>query len=260
MSYHASLLLNAVFALLFIAGIWLILRDKEDRKLRGVLRPWPIRQVDPDAFDARFRTDRLGPSRDTEIRSISHFRVKGGISDFETWILCCLSKTSKDIFEFGTCTGKTTYLFAANAPAEARVVTITLSPGTLAEYRAESGDTAGAMADAVGESAFEAFYYTGTPEAAKITQLFGDSKAFDEGPHREAYDLVFVDGSHARSYVESDSRKAMAMLRPGGFLLWHDYRGPRKVPGVYQALNELGRELALVHIKGTSLVAWRKPA
>ncbi len=73
-----------------------------------------------------------------------------------------------------------------------------------------------------------------------------------------ACDLVFVDGSHALSYVLSDSRKALRLVRPGGLVLWHDYRGPM-LPGVYEGLNQLARELLLVHIAGTSLVAYRRP-
>ncbi len=101
--------------------------------------------------------------------------------------------------------------------------------------------------------------YLGTPVAAKITQLFGDSKAFDATPYAGQCDLVFVDGFHARSYVESDSRKAFAMLWPGGHVLWHDYKGPLGARGVYDVLNALARDLPLQHIKGTTLVAYRKP-
>jgi predicted O-methyltransferase YrrM len=88
--------------------------------------------------------------------------------------------------------------------------------------------------------------------------LFGDSKRFDESRFAGTCDLVFVDGSHARSYVESDSRKALRMLRPGGIVLWHDYHGPRRARGVFDALNALAGELPLAHIKGTSLVAYRR--
>ena len=92
-----------------------------------------------------------------------------------------------------------------------------------------------------------------------MQQLFGDSKALDDTPWHEQCDLVFVDGSHARSYVESDSAKAVRMVRPGGLVLWHDYRGARAVPGVYEALNALATRLPLRHIAGTSFVVYRRP-
>ena len=87
----------------------------------------------------------------------------------------------------------------------------------------------------------------------------GDSKALDVSPWAGRCDLVFVDGSHAQSYVVSDSRKALELVRPGGLVLWHDYLGPRHSPGVYRALNDLARELPLLHVAGTSFVAYRKP-
>jgi hypothetical protein len=250
---------GGVLAAALAAVLWRMKNDREDRALRGVLRSWPIRQIDLDDFDPVFRTGERGPDQRTEIRFIANFRVEGGISDLETWILCNLARSVERVFEFGTATGKTTYMLAANSPTTTRIATLTLAPGQIGLYRAAPGDRADARGSAAAESQFTGFYYTGTPEAAKIEQLFGDSKALDEGPYAGRCDLVFVDGSHARSYVESDSRKALRMARPGGVVLWHDYRGPRRARGVFQALNALAAELPLVHLKGTSLVAYRKP-
>jgi predicted O-methyltransferase YrrM len=255
-----SLAGNLVLAAALAVALIRILRYREARKQRGIVRPWPIRRVEIDRFDARFATTPLGPARDTEIRFIAGFRVAGGISDLESWILCVLARRAERIFEFGTCTGKTTYLLAANAPPAARVTTLTLKPEDQGAYRAAAGDDAAARDSAIAESAFAAFFYENAPEAAKITQLIGDSKAFDETPFLASCDLVFVDGAHARSYVESDSRKALRMVKPGGIVLWHDYSGRRRTPGVFAALNALARELPLVHIAGTTLVAYRRPA
>ena len=49
------------------------------------------------------------------------------------------------------------------------------------------------------------------------------------------------------------------MVRPGGFVLWHDYAGPRHARGVYEALNAIARALPLRRIAGTMLVAYRRP-
>ena len=117
-----------------------------------------------------------------------------------------------------------------------------------------------AVACALVESMFDEFFYAGTPEEAKIEQIFDDSKNFDESSHAEQYDLIFVDGSHAQSYVESDSQKALRMLKPGGVILWHDYRGPLRTQGVYSTLNALSEKYPLVHIKGTCIVAYRRVA
>ena len=254
-----SLGANVVLALGLGIALAHVIRYREARKQRGILRPWPIRRVPIEQFDARFQRTPLGPPRASEIRFIAGYGVAGGISDFESWILCVLARQARHVFEFGTCTGKTTFLLAANAGPEARVTTLTLKPEHQAEYRDAQGDDAEARSAAMHESSFVDFFYDGSPEAAKIEQLFGDSKGFDETPYLGRCDLVFVDGSHARSYVESDSGKALRMVKPGGFVFWHDYGGPRRAKGVFEALNALARELPLVHISGSSLVAYRRP-
>ena len=255
----ALLSLAAVLAVSTALLAWYVLRLRAAKHGRGLLGPWPVPVVALEDFDARFAAGPLGPSRETEIAFVGAYRVPGGVSDLETWVLGSLAKDADTIFEFGTATGKTTYLLARNAPAAARVITLTLKPGQIGEYRGEAGDDPAAERAAAEESRFETFYYSGTEVEPKITQLFGDSKAFDAGPYAGTCDLVFVDGSHAYSYVKSDSAKALEMVRPGGLVLWHDYRGPRRTKGVYRALNELKDELGLRRLKGTALVAYRKP-
>lgn len=251
-----------VLGVLVFVSTWGYLFERAKRKQRGVFARWPIRTVPLREIDPIFRQEPLGPSLDTEVGFVGGAQVMqlpGGTSDTEAWILAVLSKRAKLLFEFGTCTGRTAYLWARNSPPDARIVTLTLSPAEIASYHREAGDSATSTRIALAESAFDRFYYTGTPYAAKVVQLFGDSKAFDEEPWAGQCEVVFVDGSHARSYVASDSRKALRLVKPGGLVLWHDYRGYH-LKGVFDTLNALSRELPLVHIHATSLVAYRRPA
>lgn len=254
--------LTIILAVLLLAAAYGYFWERAKRKQRGLLGSWPIRKAQVTELDPVFRQERLGPSLDTEVTMLGGadtMMVPGGTSDAEAWILAVLSKSAKLMFEFGTCTGRTTYVWARNSPPDARIVTLTLKPGEFTDYRREPGDTAGETRVALEESAFDRFYYSDTSAAGKITQLFGDSKALDESPWAGRCDLVFVDGSHALSYVLSDSRKALRLVKPGGLVLWHDYRG-RRIPGVFEGLNQLARELPLVHVAKTSLVAYRRPA
>ncbi len=251
-----------VLAVLAVASTWGWLFERAKRKQRGMFSRWPIPSVPLRDVDPAFKQDALGPSLDTEVGFIGGaqvMQIAGSTSDTEAWILAVLSKRARLMFEFGTCTGRTAYLWARNSPADARIVTLTLSPAEIASYHPEAGDSASSTQIALAESAFDRFYYTGTPYEGKVTQLFGDSKAFDETPWAGQCDIVFVDGSHAKSYVVSDSRKALRMVKPGGLVLWHDYRG-HYLKGVFDTLNELALELPLVHIQTTSLVAYRRPA
>lgn len=240
---------------------WLYLRARARRKQQNLFSKWPIRRVRVSEIDPVFTPSRLGPSLDTEVQligGIDLLPITGGTSDLEAWILAVLSKRSRLMFEFGTASGRTAYMWARNSPSDARVVTLTLGSGDIAAYRREAGDADRDVENALQESRFSSYYYSDTQVEPKILQRYGDSKAFDESPWAGACDLVFVDGSHALSYVLSDSRKALRLARPGGLVLWHDYRGPA-LPGVYRGLNELAREYPLMHIAGTSLVAYRKP-
>ena len=254
-----------------LAGFWFavaivlsisLLRHRSERKQRNLFGEWPIARVKPEVVDPVFRPGPFGPTRDTEVTFIGRgpYVVDGGTSDAEAWILAVLARRARLMFEFGTCTGKTAYLWARNSPPEAQVITLTLAPDLVASYRREFTDDASDIEFALKESTHTDFLYSGSPVAAKVTQLFGDSKTFDVSPWAGRCDVVFVDGSHAYSYVVSDSERALELVAPGGLVLWHDYAGPRHAPGVYRALSELAQRLPLVRLEGTTLVAYRRPA
>ena len=240
----------------------LLLRERARRKQHNLLGAWPIAAVSPEQIDPVFQPGPFGPGRETEVAFVGRgpYVVEGGTSDAEAWILAVLSRRARQLFEFGTCTGKTAYLWARNAPDDARVVTLTLAPGERADYSAERTDDPTDVEFALKESAFTEFLYSRSGVEHKVEQLFGDSKALDVAPWEGQCDIVFVDGSHAYSYVVSDSEKALRLVKPGGLVLWHDYAGPRHASGVYRALNELATRLPLSRIQGTTLVAYRRPA
>lgn len=254
---------SIVIILLILANLWLLNRYSKYRsklKQAGFLRPWPIPQVSVGEISSAFEVNSLGPTLKAEVKFIGRgdLNVPGGTSDTEAWILAVLSKDAKQIFEFGTCTGKTTYLMAVNSSSDTRIVTLTLPPDQLTVYSKDAKDSGRAVEDALHESAFTEFLYNKTPVEGKVTQLFCDSKHFDHQPYRNQFDLIFIDGSHAYSYVLADSEKALEMIAPGGTILWHDYRGPHETRDVYKALNELRGKINLQHIKDTSLVVFQK--
>jgi predicted O-methyltransferase YrrM len=258
-----ALAIVAVLSLVAAAVLGLgQLRLRAVRKQRNLFGEWPIRRVSPETVDPVLRPGPFGPTRDTEVAFIGRgpYVVDGGTSDAEAWLLAVLAKGARTMFEFGTCTGKTAYLWARNSPPDARVITVTLAPDHLSDYRQEATDDPVDVEFALKDSSHTEFLYSGSDVAAKVEQLFADSKALDVSPWAGRCDLVFVDGSHAYSYVVSDSTKALELVAPGGLVLWHDYAGPRHAPGVYRALNELAQRLPLVRLEGTTLVAYRRPA
>jgi predicted O-methyltransferase YrrM len=226
-------------------------------KFRG-----PIRSRWACEFDPRFRETQNGPTLDAEVTLVGAGSGSfGSTSDTEAWILGGLAKGRGQVFEFGTATGRTTYILARNVSPRGKVVTLTLAPGETLHYASEHSDSGRAMERALAESQYTCFLYTGTDVACRIQQLYGDSKQFDETPFVGKCDLIFIDGSHAYSYIRNDTEKALRMIRPGGVILWHDYRGKHVRPtvDVYRYLNEFHRTRPLTHLRGTSLVAWRAP-
>lgn len=237
----------------------------ERRRKRGADRSGmiPIAKISLPEVDTAFE---LGPSGPDPERA-AVIMIGGGdgglipasTSDFEAWILAVLAKRAHHLFEFGTCSGRTTYLWAANSPSDAKVTTLTLGPGQQSLYQASDADRPEDEDIALEESDFETFLYTESDVAHKVEQLFGDSKAFDESPYLGQMDLIFIDGSHAYSYVVSDTRKALRMIKSGGLILWHDYEGPLTGRGTDKALLGLAGELPLFHIDGTRMVGYRAP-
>lgn len=254
--------LSIVVAALLITNIWLLSRYvKYCNRIqqKGVFGKWPIPKISLDELDPIFASGALGPTIETEVKFIgrSNIVVPGGTSDAEAWILSVLAKKAKSIFEFGTCTGKTAYLMASNSPEEAKITTLTLPPAQIGEYVRESNDNKRAVEDAINESIFTSFLYSDTAQERKIHQLFVDSRNLDVHCYKNKIDLIFIDGSHAYSYIMSDSYKAFDMIAPGGIILWHDYRGPYETKDVFRGLNELSKDYPIRHIAGTSLVAYR---
>jgi predicted O-methyltransferase YrrM len=254
--------LTDLFWLIVVAVLAMLLRrERARRKDYDLSGPWPIAAVMPHEIDPVFAPGPYGPTLETEVAYVGRgpYSVAGGTSDAEAWILAVLAMRAGRLFELGTCTGKTAYLWARNTPDESRVITLTLPPDGRTTYSTDSKDDRRSVTFALEESSFSEFLYSGTIAEPKVEQLFGDSKTFDFSPWAGTCDVVFVDGSHAYSYVVHDTQKALELVRPGGLVLWHDYAGPRHCPDVFRALNELAARIPLVRIKGTTIVAHRRP-
>jgi predicted O-methyltransferase YrrM len=192
---------------------------------------------------------------DVAVRLNQLVAVPGNVSLTELTVIgaMCATRRPATIFEIGTFDGRTTLNLAENSPPETHIYTLDLPASQL---------DATAHLLAPGEDAFvrkgaSGARLRGSPHVARVTQLSGDSATFDFLPYHGGIDLVFVDASHAYEYVLADSRTALALIRPGGCIVWHDY-GTGDWPGVNRALNELRRtEPRLEHlqwIEGTSLV------
>ena len=161
------------------------------------------------------------------------------------------------IIEIGTFDGRTTLNLAANSAADTKVFTLDLPPDVSTRFELAVGERQFVEKPAPGDR----YRRCGEPwaqSAGRITQLHGDSAAFDWSPFVKTASLVFVDGSHSYEYAAGDSETAFRLVAPGGIVIWHDYG---VWEGVTRALEDLeeARKLGLRKIRGTSLVFWRAP-
>lgn len=174
----------------------------------------------------------------------------GSLSDVITLAQVVKYLGCRRMFEIGTFRGYTTFHLALNAPAGSHVYTLDMPASAVPEAKLELTDLHFIQKPASGE------WFQNTECQPRITQLLGDSAAFDYSVYAGTMDFVFVDGGHSYEYAMADSRTARQLLAPGGIVLWHDYP---TYPGVWRCLEELAREWPgkFTWLDGTALVAWQ---
>ena len=187
------------------------------------------------------------------------YNVKGLISDYETWILSLMSKISLNIFEFGTCSGKTSYIMALNSPDNAKIKTITLNEDQASNLNFKSGESKSAYINSKNESSYKEFMFSGTSCESKIDFSFKNSMDLDIKDLKNKYDLIFIDGGHTYSIIKNDTEKALEMIKKNGYIFWHDYT-PNKssTKDVFKYLNSLSKKISIYHIKDTNMCFYKK--
>lgn len=181
-------------------------------------------------------------------------RGAGGITILETTLLIAAAEavSAKRIFEFGTFLGSTTLNLALNIPADGRIFTLDLDETSAKQLNQHPADAPLTNIHLTAHTDFE-----GSSVAARITQLRGNSVAFDFTPWVASIDLVFVDGGHDLKTVAADTEAALRLVaddRPS-CVLWHDY-GNADYPDLTAYLEQLASTRQLFHIEDTMLCAW----
>jgi predicted O-methyltransferase YrrM len=175
-------------------------------------------------------------------------RHNRGLQTEELTALLAIAKSlrGKTLLEIGTCDGGTTLNLAANTSPETRVFTLDLGPDWNGEFaiKTPSGYQYPTEASLVGQR------FRGTPYAAKITQIFGDSAKLDWSTLPGPFDMVFIDGCHSFEYVVHDTENALKNIRPGGLVVWHDYG---YVKAVSDVVDESSTRMKVCAIAGTRL-------
>ncbi len=80
----------------------------------------------------------------------------------------------------------------------------------------------------------------------RVCQIYCDSRNWDSSDFPpDFFDTVLVDGGHTKDVVLNDTKKGLAVLRPGGLIMWHDFyvsdkpfAGGSSLVGVVEAIQE----------------------
>ena len=97
----------------------------------------------------------------------SSYNVVGMTSDYESWILSCLSKISDNIFEFGTCSGKNTMLMALNSKESSKIISLTLNQNQSKKINLDKKDNNISHRNIINESNYEKFLFSGKKNRKK---------------------------------------------------------------------------------------------
>ena len=179
-------------------------------------------------------------------------RVTHSISTSEAVSLGVLMRKvkAKRVFEFGTNRGISTTQLALNVGEGGMVFTLDLPQ----ENRQTKFDIKLA-GDLMVAHQFEKADLIPKHCWPRVTFIEQDSATLDESVYAGSMDAVFVDGAHIYEYVRNDSEKGWRMLRPGGVIIWHDFRP--QTPDVMRYLLESDYKPS--RVDGTTLAFAAKP-
>ena len=222
-----------------------------------------IKSVNLEKVNKIFESEKIsenlyGPKKDVIVKSFcvpsGDKDIAGKTSDYEAWILSSLSKISKNIFEFGTCSGKTTTLMALNSSDDSKIITLTLNLDQAKNLSLDKQDNKVSIRNIINESNYNKFIFSGKEYEKKISVMFMDSRKLNADEYLNKFDLIFIDGGHTYSIIKNDSIKAFKMIKTGGIILWHDYvPGKTSDKDVVKYLNKISKDKKIFHIENTSL-------
>lgn len=226
----------------YASECWFLLNTYADR--RG-LRQRSVPEVlgNPSATV----TVRLAPGINPAgawFKSVASYTV-----DIVSLCMICAIIKPKVIFEIGTFDGFTSLHLALNSSSDALVHTLDLPASESSPKLALTNIDVAIIQNRPAEPRY---LFEGSPEAARIRCLAGDSATFDYEPYRDSVDLFFIDGAHSYEYVRSDTLNALKCCHSGSVVAWHDF-GRTGVNGVSKWLLELAREHAIYSVPGGSL-------
>lgn len=177
-------------------------------------------------------------------------------------VLCALAANASGLcLDLGTSHGRSAFKLATNLGDRGTVFTVNLLPE---QCRASSGQLVTHLLTREQIGSF--FRERGLKN---VTQIYADTAAWDVPEEIRDLAVVFVDAAHDTERVYRDSRKIYDLVRPGGFICWHDFSPECRAQydwvdavmrGIERFIAETSPEAQVVHLRHSWMGVWRKPA
>jgi predicted O-methyltransferase YrrM/predicted SAM-dependent methyltransferase len=164
------------------------------------------------------------------------------------------------ILEIGTSFGNGTFKLASNLKSPGRVTTVNVLPEQI------SG-SANLVTHLIGREEIGSFWRA--QGLSNVDQAYADTMSWNVPVELRDLDVVFIDGCHDERYVHSDSHLLYDRIRPGGFLIWHDFNPDLRrvfpwihevMSGIERFLRDRGLEPEVVHLRNSFMGVTRIPA
>lgn len=135
------------------------------------------------------------------------------LRDAESLATVMRNTSPKVALEIGTSNGMGTVLMAANAP-QAKIYTVNISPEEIVSGEGGQLTTIALEREKIGAAYRER-------GLTNITQIYANTAKWE--PNIDTIDVAFIDGCHDSNFVYNDTRKVLKHMKPGSFILWHDF-------------------------------------
>lgn len=163
--------------------------------------------------------------------------------DAEVLASACANGDPRVLLEIGTAHGRGTALMARNAPG-GTVHTVNIPPEEIA---------AGGELTTFAPGREEIGRVWREMGLTNVRQILANTATW--APDLPPVDVAFVDGCHDAEFVYADTRKILAVCRPGSLVLWHDFAPPlaRVYPWIGEVCRGVGMLLLDGHLRGKVL-------
>jgi len=187
----------------------------------------------------------------------------GGLTLLEHSILVSLIKllSPKEIFEFGTYMGASSFVMAANSDDKTQITTLDIPAQELSINSSYDEKLSDIKNDNFLRESFVnkgAIYINQADEKtkSKINQIYHNSHNLDLDKNNllNRFDFIFIDGGHDYKTIKNDTEKALKMAKKDAIIIWHDFKSNLHT-NVTDFIKEFSCNHSVIHVE-PSMIAF----